>query len=122
MTYFSVKTICDKERFETENGVRLTPIPSFYTSIIAGGDQSDSEDEDDDEEEFLSQMNSEIEAIQKQVRNKVSEEEIQMRKQLGGDLLDFGENCWRKIPAATRKGLHIIGKMATGMLNCCSLS
>jgi hypothetical protein len=46
-----VKTICDKERFETENGVRLTPIPSFYTSIIAGGDQSDSEDEDDDEDD-----------------------------------------------------------------------
>ncbi len=60
-------------------------------------------------------MNAEIEAIQKQVRNKVPEEKIKMRKQLGGDLVDFGENCWRKIPTATKKGLHVIGKMPTGM-------
>jgi len=33
----------------------------------------------------------------------------------GGDLVDFGENCWRKIPTATKKGLHVIGKMPTGM-------
>ena len=109
-----MKTTCDKTRFETENGVRLTPIPSFYTTTIAGGNQSDSDDEDSDEEEFLSQMNAEIEAIQKQVRNKVPEEEIQMRKELGGDLLDFGENCWRKIPSATKKGVHVIGKMSAG--------
>ena len=111
-----MKNTCDKERFETENGVRLTSIPSFYTTTIAGDNESDSEDEDDDEEEFLSQMNAEIEAIQKQVRNKVPEEEIQMRKELGGDLLDFGENCWRKIPFATKKGVHVIGKMSAGMI------
>ena len=109
-----MKITCDKSRFETENGLRLTPIPKFYTSIIAGGDQSDSEDEDD--EQFLTRMNAEIETIQKQVRNKVPEEEIQMRKQLGGDLLDFGENCWRKIAAVTKRGLHVIGKMPTGII------
>jgi len=108
-----VKTTFDKGRFEEENGVRLCSIPSFFTSIIAGGDQTDSEDEDIDEDEILTQMNEEIETIQKQVRNKVPGDEIQMRKELGGDLLDFGENCWRKIPAATKKGLHVIGKMST---------
>ena len=62
---------------------------------------------------------NEIENIQKQVRNKVSEEQIQMRKQLGGKFIDFGENCWRKIPTVTNKGLHIIGKMPIGMIFCC---
>ena len=107
---------CDKARFETENGVRLTSIPKFYTSTLAGGEQSDSEDEDDDEQ-FLTLMNAEIETTQ--VRNKVPEENIQMRKELGGNLIDFGENCWRKVPAAIKRGVHVIGKMATGMIFYC---
>ena len=109
---------CDKARFETENRVRLTSIPKFYTSNLAGGEQSDSEDEDDDEQ-FLTLMNAEIETIKKQVRNKVPEENIQMRKELGGNLIDFGENCWRKVPAAIKRGVHVIGKMATGMIFYC---
>ena len=106
----------DKARFETENGVRLKQT-KIYTSTIAKGDQSDSEDKDDENDEFLIQMNAETETIQKQVRNKVSEEKIQMRKQLGGKFIDFGENCWRKIPTATNKGLHVIGKMPIGMIS-----
>ena len=79
---------------------------------------SDSEDEDDEDDEFLIQMNAETETIQKQVRNKVSEEKIQMRKQLGGKFIDFGENCWRKISTATKKGLHVIGKMPGRVFRC----
>jgi len=107
-----VKTTYDKTRFETENGVTLISIPPFYTSILKSGDQSDSEDEDSDEDDTLSQMNAEIEAIQKQVRNKIPEEEVRLRKQLGGDIVDFGENCWRKVAAETKKGIHVIGKMS----------
>ena len=105
----------NKARFETEIGVCLKPIPEMYTSTIVKGDKLDSETEDDEDDQFLTLMNAENENIQKKVRNKVPEERIKMRKQLGGDLVDFGENCWRKIPTATKKGLHVIGKMPTGM-------
>ena len=110
-----MKMTTDKARFETENGVRVKQT-KIYTSTIAKGVQLDSEDEDDEDDQFPIQMNAEIETIQKQVRNKVSEDKVQMRKQLGGALVDFGENCWRKIPTATKKGLHVIGKMPTGMI------
>ena len=112
-----MKMTTDKARFETENGVRVKQT-KIYTSTIAKGVQLDSEDEDDEDDQFPIQMNAEIETIQKQVRNKVSEDKVQMRKQLGGALVDFGENCWRKIPTATKKGLHVIGKMP-GMIFCC---
>ena len=116
ITGLLVKTTYDKTRFETENGITLTQIPPFYTSIVKNGDQSDSEDEESDEDDTLSQMNAEIETIQKQVRNKVPAEDVQLRKELCGELVDFGDNCWKKIAAETKRGVHVIGKMSAGRI------
>ena len=84
-----MKMTTDKARFETENGVRLKQT-KIYTSTIAKCDQLDSEDEEDEDDQFPIQMNAEIENIQKQVRDKVSE---------------------------IKKGLHVIGKMPIGMIS-----
>ena len=49
-----------------ENGITLTQIPPFYTSIVKNGDQSDSEDEESDEEELTEEEKKEREEAQLQ--------------------------------------------------------
>ena len=104
-----------KERFERENGIELTKLDPFHTTVVTKDDEEiDDYEERDDVDDILSQINAVAELNQKKVQNVVPDDQVQKRKVIGGEIVDFGENCWRDVAQETKKGIHIIGKMSAG--------